>query len=105
MAVEIVDRCVNCFACMLVCPNEAIYESKPHFMVHPHKCTECEGDFDTPQCATICPVEEAILDAKGAPLNPLGTLTGIPRERFLELEAKAKALAEAAGATAAAGGN
>lgn len=88
MSVSIVQRCVNCFACMIVCPNEAIYESKPHFMVNPHKCTECEGDFDAPQCATICPVEEAILDAQGVAINPLGTLTGIPAERYRELEAK-----------------
>ncbi len=91
MSVSIVDRCVNCFACMMVCPNEAIYEAKPHFMVNPRKCTECEGDFDTPQCATICPVEEAILDAGGAAINPLGTLTGIPAERYLELQEKERA--------------
>ena len=90
MAVSIVDSCVNCFACMIVCPNEAIYESKPHFMVDSRKCTECEGDYDTPQCATICPVEEAILDASGAPINPLGTLTGIPKERTLELREKGR---------------
>ena len=27
-----------------------------------------------------CPVEGAILDAQGLPLNPLGSLTGIPPE-------------------------
>ncbi len=88
MSVKIVELCVNCFACMMVCPNDAIYESKPHFKVNSRKCTECAGDYDTPQCATICPVEEAILDASGQPLNPLGTLTGIPAERTLELRAK-----------------
>jgi len=88
MSVSIVEKCVNCFACMMVCPNEAIYEATPHFMVNPRKCTECEGDFDTPQCATICPVEEAIFDAAGAPINPVGSLTGIPAERWAELGLK-----------------
>lgn len=85
MAVKIVQPCVNCFACMMVCPNEAIYEAQPHFLVNSRKCTECEGDHADPQCAAICPVEEAILDARGTPLNPLGSLTGIPPERTLAL--------------------
>jgi ferredoxin len=78
---------------MMVCPNDAIYESQPHFMVNPRKCTECEGDYDDPQCATICPVEEAILAADKSPINPLGSLTGIPRERLLELQEKERLLA------------
>lgn len=85
MAVTIESPCVNCFACMTVCPNGAISQSKPHFVVNPRKCTECVGDFETPQCAAICPVEEAILSADGSALNPLGTLTGIPADRTLQL--------------------
>ena len=30
--------------------GEAIYE------IDPHKCTECVGHFDEPQCVQICPV-------------------------------------------------
>lgn len=85
MALKIVEPCVNCFACLEVCPSEAILEAKPHFMIDAKKCSECEGDFAEPQCAGICPIEEAILAADGAPLNPLGSLTGIPLPRLLEL--------------------
>jgi ferredoxin len=85
MSLKIVEPCVNCFACMEVCPSEAIYEAKPHFMIDAKKCTECEGDFADAQCASICPIEEAILAADGSALNPLGSLTGIPVPRLIEL--------------------
>ena len=80
MAYEIVDTCVNCHACLPLCPSQAIYEAKPHFMIDPKKCTECEGDFAEPQCASICPIETAILNGQGEEVNPLGSLTGIPPE-------------------------
>lgn len=85
MALKIMEPCVNCFACLEVCPSEAIYEAKPHFLIDTKKCSECEGDFAEPQCASICPIEEAIFAADGTPLNPLGSLTGIPVPRLLEL--------------------
>lgn len=84
MSLSIVDCCVNCWACYDVCPSQAIYESKPHFLIDAKKCTECEGDHALPQCASICPIEEAILDASGNPMNPLGSLTGIPPEKMAE---------------------
>lgn len=78
MALQIVDSCVNCWACVDVCPNDAIHEDQPHFLVDGERCTECLGDHGVPQCAAICPVEGAIVDELGAPLNPPGSLTGIP---------------------------
>ncbi len=87
MSLKIVEPCVNCFACLEVCPSEAILEAKPHFLIDAKKCTECEGDFADPQCASICPIEEAILAADGTPLNSLGTLTGIPLERLKQYHA------------------
>ncbi|MBM97031.1 MAG: ferredoxin [Oceanospirillaceae bacterium] len=91
MALAIVDTCVNCWACYDVCPSDAIYESKPHFKINARKCTECEGDYAHPQCASICPIEEAILDASGAAVNPPGSLTGIPPERMAEAMAEIQA--------------
>jgi len=82
MAVKIIESCVNCFACEPVCPSKAIYEAKPHFLVDPKKCTECEGDFPVYQCASICPIEGAILDSLGIAINPPGSLTGIPRKEW-----------------------
>ncbi len=80
MSLAIVDSCVNCWACYDVCPSDAIYQASPHFLIDTKKCTECEGDYAHPQCASICPIEQAILDASGMPVNPYGSLTGIPPE-------------------------
>jgi ferredoxin len=80
MALKIIEGCVNCWACALLCPSQAIYEAKPHFLIDARKCTECEGDHEEPQCASICPIEGSILDGLGVPMNPLGSLTGIPPE-------------------------
>lgn len=82
MAFSIVETCVNCWACESVCPSNAIYEAKPHFLINAKKCTECEGDYADPQCASICPIEGAILDGLGKVANPPGSLTGIPPERL-----------------------
>lgn len=91
MALAIVDSCVNCWACYDVCPSDAIYEGQSHFKISARKCTECEGDYAHPQCASICPIEEAILDASGAAVNPPGSLTGIPPERMAEAMAEIQA--------------
>ncbi len=78
MALSIIESCVNCWACEPLCPSNAIYEAKPHFMIDAKKCTECEGDYAETQCASICPIEGAILDGYGEAVNPPGSLTGIP---------------------------
>lgn len=82
MALEIIESCVNCSACAPLCPSKAIYQARPHFLIDQDKCNECAGEYDDPQCASICPVEGAILDALGAELNPPGSLTGIPPEKW-----------------------
>lgn len=78
MAFEITESCVNCWACEALCPSDAIMSGEPHFHIDPARCTECVGDYADPQCASICPIEGAILDSQGQPLNPAGSLTGIP---------------------------
>jgi ferredoxin len=45
MALEIVDSCVNCWACQPLCPKQAIQAATPHFLIEADKCTECSGDF------------------------------------------------------------
>jgi ferredoxin len=91
MAFQIVEGCVNCWACEPLCPSEAIYAAKPHFLIDAKKCTECEGVHAEPQCASICPVEGVILDSLGGPLNPPGSLTGIPPERLAAAMAEIQA--------------
>ncbi|MFC3608331.1 4Fe-4S binding protein [Stutzerimonas tarimensis] len=84
MALKIVDACVSCHACAAVCPSEAIYKGESHFKINPRKCTECEDDYAEQQCASICPIEGAILLSSGEWANPQGSLTGIPPERLAE---------------------
>lgn len=91
MSLQIVESCVNCWACEPVCPSDAIYEAKPHFLIDAKKCTECEGDYSDSQCASICPIEGAIVDSFGAAVNPPGSLTGIPPERMAEAMAEMQA--------------
>lgn len=88
MSLSINELCVNCWACLPVCPNEAIVEGSTYFRIIARKCTECDGDHPDPQCASICPIEGAIVDALGVPLNPPGSLTGIPPEKLAEVEAR-----------------
>ena len=80
MALEIVESCVDCYACEPLCPNRAIYRAAAHFLIDPDKCTECIGDHMDAQCASICPIEGAIVDGLGDALNPPGSLTGIAPE-------------------------
>ena len=90
MALEIIETCVNCWACLPLCPSRAIMAAMPpqtpHFLIDADKCTECLGDFAVPQCAAICPIEGAIVDELTAALNPPGSLTGIPPERWAQAQ-------------------
>ena len=56
MALMITDECINCDVCEPECPNDAIYMGEEIYEIDPHKCTECVGHFDEPQCVQICPV-------------------------------------------------
>jgi Fe-S-cluster-containing hydrogenase component 2 len=91
MALEIIETCVNCWACEPLCPNQAIVAAKPHFEIIADKCTECLGDFADPQCAAICPIEGAIVNEVNEPLNPPGSLTGIPPARWAAVQAEISA--------------
>ena len=57
MALMITDECINCDVCEPECPNEAIYQGLEIYEIDPHKCTECVGHFDNPQCQEVCPVD------------------------------------------------
>ncbi|MEL0583990.1 MAG: ferredoxin [Candidatus Thiodiazotropha sp. (ex. Lucinoma kazani)] len=91
MAYEIIESCVNCWACEPLCPSQAIHEARPHFAIDATMCTECEGDHADAQCVSICPIEGAILNAFGEAENPPGSLTGIPPEKMAEVMAEIQA--------------
>ena len=63
MALKITDECINCDVCEPECPNDAIYAGEEIYVIDPHRCTECVGHFDQPQCVQVCPVD-------CIPLNP-----------------------------------
>lgn len=56
MALLITDECINCDVCEPECPNGAISMGEEIYQIDPHKCTECVGHFDEPQCQQVCPV-------------------------------------------------
>lgn len=56
MALIITDECINCDVCEPECPNGAIFMGQDIYEIDPHKCTECVGHFDEPQCMQVCPV-------------------------------------------------
>ena len=64
MALMITDECINCDVCEPECPNDAIYMGAEIYEIDPHKCTECVGHFDEPQCVQVCPGSRCI------PVNP-----------------------------------
>lgn len=55
MALYITEDCIACDACLDECPNGAISEGDPIYIIDAAKCTECEGAFEEPQCAEVCP--------------------------------------------------
>jgi ferredoxin len=57
VALLITDECINCDVCEPECPNDAIAQGPEIYVIHPAKCTECVGHFDTPQCVVVCPVD------------------------------------------------
>lgn len=62
MALYITDECINCDVCEMECPNQAIYQGEEIYEIHPHRCTECVGHFEEPQCQQVCPVECILID-------------------------------------------
>lgn len=62
MSFKITEDCIQCGACVPVCPNTAISEGDPIYIIDPEKCTECVPVYDTQQCASVCPVEACVPD-------------------------------------------
>jgi Fe-S-cluster-containing hydrogenase component 2 len=62
MSMEIEQElCTACADCKPVCPSGAISATGGSVTITQEICTECEGDFDEPQCVAVCPTVGAIL--------------------------------------------
>jgi ferredoxin len=51
MAYKITEECIACGACEPECPEEAISEGDPIYVIDPSKCNDCAS------CAEVCPVD------------------------------------------------
>ncbi len=79
MTMTISELCTGCHACYNVCPHRAIYKTQdqtPPFAIHAKRCNGCVDLYAHRQCASICPIEEAIC-YQGKPLNPKGSLAPV----------------------------
>jgi len=62
MATMITSECINCGACEPECPNNAISQGDPVYVIDPKLCTECVGFHDFEACAAVCPVDVCVTD-------------------------------------------
>ncbi len=62
MATTITSECINCGACEPECPNNAISQGDPIYVIDPLLCTECVGFHDYEACAAVCPVDCCVPD-------------------------------------------
>jgi len=64
MAYKITEECISCGACEPECTNGAISEGEEIYVIDPDKCTECVGNFESPKCVEVCPVDAAVPDSE-----------------------------------------
>jgi len=62
MAYKITEECISCGACEPECANDAVFEGEEIYLIDPVKCTECVGNYESPKCVEVCPVDCCILD-------------------------------------------
>ena len=62
MAYKITDECISCGACEPECTNGAISEGEEIYVIDTDKCTECVGNFESPRCVEVCPVDATVPD-------------------------------------------
>src|SRR5437867_8156867 len=99
MATMITNECINCGACEPECPNNAISQGDPVYVIDPKLCTECVGFHDYEACAAVCPVDvcvtdpnniesEEVLIARAQELHPETTFPDNFESRFRKGEGK-----------------
>ena len=62
MAYKITDECISCGACEAECDaNNAISEGETIYVIDPEKCTECVGNYESPRCVEVCPIDNCCI--------------------------------------------
>ncbi len=91
MPTMITDECVNCGACLSICPNDGISRGEYKVELDATLCTECVGSSSSEQCAVVCPIDdvcipdpehvetEAALFERAKKLHPYANLTLSPK--------------------------
>ena len=64
MPLRINDSCINCDACVSVCPSQGISEGDVRYVIDQDACSECVGFFSQPQCADVCPMDSCVLNVR-----------------------------------------
>ncbi len=64
MSIIVTNACINCDACISVCPNNGISRGEYKVTVDAALCTECVGFSSSEQCVDVCPVNVCVRDAK-----------------------------------------
>jgi ferredoxin len=101
MATTITTDCINCGACEPECPNNAISQGDPIYVIDPVLCTECVGFHDYEACAAVCPVDccvtdpnnvetEEVLIARARSLHPEINFADNFQSRFRKSETEQK---------------
>ncbi len=109
MATMITNDCINCGACEPECPNNAISQGEPVYVIDPKLCTECVGFHDYEACAAVCPVDvcvtdpnniesEAVLIARAKEIHPETSFPENFESRFRKGQGKAAPAAAPAAA-------
>jgi len=83
MATMITNDCINCGACEPECPNNAISQGEPVYVIDPKLCTECVGFHDYEACAAVCPVDVCVTDPNN--IEPEAALIARARELHPEV--------------------
>lgn len=64
MPIRITQDCVNCAACVDVCPNGGITQGRSVYVINQDLCTECVGFFSYQRCVEVCPIDCCIRNPK-----------------------------------------
>lgn len=64
MALQIIKAlCTSCGDCEPLCPTSSIIPWKGVYKIDAASCTECEGEYDSPQCLDACMEDDCIVPA------------------------------------------
>jgi ferredoxin len=55
------NLCTSCGDCEPDCPTTSIKPKKGVYVINAETCTNCEGEYDSPKCVELCPIDDCIV--------------------------------------------